>query len=49
MVIRITDIVKNRKTYYKSKKEGDFVVLLDELKSRLSAYQEPLEDLRDSL
>jgi hypothetical protein len=30
-------------------KEGDEVVLLDELKSRLSAYQEPLKDLRDSL
>ena len=30
-------------------KEGDKVVLLDELKSKLSAYKEPLEDLRDSL
>ena len=37
------------KDFTKSMKEGDKVVLLNELKSRLSAYQEPLEDLRDSL
>ncbi|GAA0797124.1 hypothetical protein GCM10008910_19240 [Faecalicatena orotica] len=32
-----------------SKKEVMKVVLLDELKTRLSAYEEPLKDLRDSL
>jgi len=30
-------------------KEVIKVVLLDELKSRLTAYEEPLKDLRDSL
>ena len=30
-------------------KEVNKVVLLDELKSRLTAYEEPLKDLRDSL
>ena len=30
-------------------KEGSKVVLLDELKLSLSAYEEPLKDLRDSL
>ena len=30
-------------------KEVIKVVLLDELKLRLSAYEEPLKDLRDSL
>ena len=30
-------------------KEGDLVVLLDELRKRLEAYEEPLKDLRDSL
>ena len=30
-------------------KEVIKVVLLDELKSRLGAYEEPLKDLRDSL
>ena len=33
----------------KIKKEVNKVVLLDELKSRLTAYEEPLKDLRDSL
>ncbi|WP_059070024.1 hypothetical protein [Mediterraneibacter massiliensis] len=31
------------------KKEVKKVVLLEELKNRLSAYEEPLKDLRDSL
>ena len=30
-------------------KEVIKVVLLDELKSKLTAYEEPLKDLRDSL
>ena len=30
-------------------KEVNKVVLLDELKTRLIAYEEPLKDLRDSL
>ena len=30
-------------------KEVNKAVLLDELKSRLTAYEEPLKDLRDSL
>lgn len=34
---------------YRIKKEVNKVVLLDELKSRLTAYEEPLKDLRDSL
>lgn len=34
---------------FRKKKEVMKVVLLDELKTRLSAYEEPLKDLRDSL
>ena len=33
----------------KKKKEVIKVVLLDELKQNLTAYEEPLKDLRDSL
>ena len=33
----------------KKKKEVLKVVLLDELKQNLTAYEEPLKDLRDSL
>jgi len=34
---------------YDNMKEVMKVVLLDDLKNRLSAYEEPLKDLRDSL
>jgi len=34
---------------FKIKKEVIKVVLLDELKQKLLAYEEPLKDLRDSL
>ncbi|MEQ2042499.1 hypothetical protein [Mediterraneibacter gnavus] len=37
------------KQIFEKKKEVIKVVLLDELKVRLSAYEEPLKDLRDSL
>lgn len=35
--------------YFYKKKEVNKVVLLDELKATLLAYEEPLKDLRDSL
>lgn len=35
--------------YFNEKKEVIKVVLLDELKATLLAYEEPLKDLRDSL
>ena len=38
-----------QKNKCKKKKEVIKVVLLDELKQNLTAYEEPLKDLRDSL
>ena len=37
------------KTLNYNRERGDWVVLLDELKHKLSTYDEPLQNLRDSL
>ena len=50
MTNALVEVVKNTSSVAKeNRKEGDLVVLLDELKKKLTAYEEPLKDLRDSL